>query len=310
MNLERTTDNDLMPYTFNGVEIEDTFAEAFGMWGSRVIITAVNRRWAREAASKMTGFATSVIKCRCEGDVESDLDRTPDGRPGVSVLLFGFSKDGLAQQLIDRIGQCVLTCPTAACYNGLNSDERVSVGGQLRFFGDGYQSSKIISGRRYWRVPVMEGEFLVEDAFGVQPGVAGGNFLILGRTPEITLQAAELAIEAMRRVPGVIMPFPGGIVRSGSKVGSQYNFLKASTNDAFCPSLRGVVQTELPEGVNSVLEIVMDGLDEASIEEATRAGIRAACITGVLRISAGNYGGNLGKFKFHLRRIMEKEKSQ
>lgn len=299
-----------MTYTVNGVEIEDTFAEAFGMWGSRVVITAVNRKWAREAASKMTGFATSVIKCHCEGDVEADLDRTPDGRPGVSVLLFGFSKDGLARQLVDRIGQCVLTCATTACFNGLETDEKVSVGGQLRFFGDGYQSSKVISGQRYWRVPVMEGEFLVEDAFGVQPAVAGGNFLILGRTPQATLKAAELAVEAMRRVPGVIMPFPGGIVRSGSKVGSQYKFLKASTNDAFCPSLRGVVRTELPEGVNSVLEIVMDGLDEASIEEATRAGIRAACIEGILRISAGNYGGNLGKFKFHLRKIMEKAKPQ
>ncbi len=299
-----------MTLIFNGVEIEDTFAEAFGMWGSRVIITAVSHKWAREAASKMTGFATSVIKCHCEGDVEADLDQTPDMRPGVSVLLFGFSKDGLAQQLIERVGQCVLTCPTAACFNGLDSEEKVSVGGQLRFFGDGYQSSKIISGRRYWRIPVMEGEFLVEDAFGVQPAVAGGNFLILGQTPEATLRAAELAVEAMRRVPGVIMPFPGGIVRSGSKVGSKYNFLKASTNDAFCPSLRGVVKTELPEGVNSVLEIVMDGLDETAIAEATRIGIRAACIEGVLRISAGNYGGNLGKFKFHLQKIMETAKPQ
>jgi formylmethanofuran--tetrahydromethanopterin N-formyltransferase len=299
-----------MAQTFNGVEIEDTFAEAFGMWGSRVIITAVSRRWAREAASKMTGFATSVIKCRCEGDVEADLDQTPDGRPGVSVLLFGFSKDGLAQQLMDRIGQCVLTCPTTSCFNGLDAGERVSIGGQLRFFGDGYQNSKVVSGRRYWRIPVMEGEFLVEDLFAVRPAVAGGNFLILGRTPESTLRAAELAVAAMRRVPGVIMPFPGGIVRSGSKVGSQYKFLKASTNDAFCPSLRGIVKTELPEGVNSVLEIVMDGLDEASIEEATREGIRAACIEGILRISAGNYGGNLGKFKFHLQKIMEAAKPQ
>jgi len=295
-----------MTHSYNGVEIEDTFAEAFGMWGSRVIITAVSRKWALEAASKMAGFATSVIKCHCEGDMETDLDQTPDGRPGVSVLLFGFSKDALAQQLIDRIGQCVLTCPTTACFNGLETEEQVSVGGQLRFFGDGYQSSKIIAGRRYWRIPVMEGEFLVEDKFGVQPAIAGGNFLILGRTPEATLQAAELAVEAMRQVPGVIMPFPGGIVRSGSKVGSKYTFLKASTNDAFCPTLRGIVKTELPEDVNSVLEIVMDGLNETSIEQATRVGIQAACIPGVIRISAGNYGGNLGKFKFYLQKIMEK----
>jgi len=295
-----------MTYSINGVEIEDTFAEAFGMWGSRVIITAVNRKWAREAASKMTGFATSVILCHCEGAIEADLEHTPDGRPGVSVLFFGFSKDSLAQQLIDRIGQCVLTCPTTACFNGLEAEEEISIGGQLRFFGDGHQSSKVIAGRRFWRIPVMEGEFLVEDKFGVQPAVAGGNILILGSDPAITLQAAEQAVEAMQKVSGVVMPFPGGVVRSGSKVGSRYKFLKASTNDAFCPSLRGVVDTDLPEGVNSVLEIVMDGLDEQSIEEATRTGIQAACISGIHRISAGNYGGNLGKYKFHLKKIMEK----
>ncbi|MBN2318931.1 MAG: formylmethanofuran--tetrahydromethanopterin N-formyltransferase [Acidobacteria bacterium] len=294
-----------MTHSINGVEIEDTFAEAFGMWGSRVIITAVNRKWAREAASKMTGFATSVIRCHCEGAIELDLKQTPDGRPGVSVLFFGFSKDSLAQQLIDRIGQCVLTCPTTACFNGLDAGDKVSVGGQLRFFGDGYQSSKVIAGCRYWRIPVMEGEFLVEDKFGVQPAVAGGNFLILGSDPGVTLQAAELAVEAMQHVPGVIMPFPGGIVRSGSKVGSRYKFLKASTNDAFCPSLRGVADTDLPEGVNSVLEIVINGLDVQSIEKATCEGIQAACIPGIRRISAGNYGGNLGKFKFYLQKIME-----
>lgn len=304
-NRERENIN-LMKYSINGVEIEDTFAEAFGMWGSRVITTAVNRKWAREAASKMTGFATSVIRCHCEGAIERNLRRTPDGRPGVSVLFFGFSRDSLAQQLIDRIGQCVLTCPTTACFNGLDAEEKVSVGGQLRFFGDGHQSSKVIAGRRYWRVPVMEGEFLVEDKFGVQQAIAGGNFLILGSDPAVTLHAAELAVEAMRKVHGIIMPFPGGIVRSGSKVGSQYKFLKASTNDAFCPSLRGVVDTDLPEGVHSVLEIVINGLDEQSIEKATRVGIQAACIPGIRRISAGNYGGNLGKFKFNLREIMKK----
>jgi formylmethanofuran--tetrahydromethanopterin N-formyltransferase len=294
-----------MSHLCNGVEIEDTFAEALGMGGSRVIITAASEKWAREAATKMTGFATSVIKCRCEGAVESEPEQTPDGRPGVSVLLFAFSKDALSEQLVDRIGQCVLTCPTTACFNGLDASEQVSVGGQLRFFGDGYQGSKIIAGRRYWRIPVMEGEFLVEDLFGAQPSVAGGNFLILGHDADIALQAAELAVEAMRRVPGAITPFPGGIVRSGSKVGSQYEFLRASTNDAFCPTLRGVAKTRLPEDVHSVLEIVIDGLDESAIEEAMRAGIRAACIPGIRRISAGNYGGNLGKFKFHLRKIME-----
>jgi formylmethanofuran--tetrahydromethanopterin N-formyltransferase len=289
----------------NGVEIEDTFAEAFGMWGARVVITAANRKWAREAAAQMTGFATSVIACGCEAGIEGDVEDTPDGRAGVSVLVFAMGKDALVRQLTNRIGQCVLTCATTACFNGLPGEEKVVIGGQLRFFGDGFQSSKRIGGRRYWRIPVMEGEFLVENKFGVQHAIGGGNFLILGSNPSVTLQAAELAIEAMQRVPGVIMPFPGGIVRGGSKVGSRYKFLKASTNDAYCPSLKSVVATRLPDDVNSVLEIVIDGLEVSSIEQATRVGIHAACIPGIRRIAAGNYGGNLGKFKFYLHKVLE-----
>jgi formylmethanofuran--tetrahydromethanopterin N-formyltransferase len=294
----------MMP-VINGVEIEDTFAEAFGMWGGRIIITAVNRKWAREAANKLTGFATSVIGCGCEAGVECDQGQTPDGRPGISVLLFAYGKDTLAKQMVDRIGQCIMTCPTTACFNGLAATDQVPIGSQLRFFGDTFQISKVIDGRRFWRVPVMEGEFLVEEKFGIQRAVGGGNFLILGSTPEVTLQAAELAVEAMQRVPGIVLPFPGGIVRSGSKVGSRYKFLRASTNDAFCPSLRGVVATDLPEGVNSVLEIVIDGLEVQSIEQATRQGVLAACIPGIRRISAGNYGGNLGKFKIYLREVLK-----
>jgi formylmethanofuran--tetrahydromethanopterin N-formyltransferase len=294
-----------MTQCINGVEIEDTFAEAFGMWGARAIITGMNRKWAREAAAQMTGFATSVIACGCEAGIEGDVEQTPDGRPGVSVLIFAMSKDSLVHQMISRIGQCVLTCPTTACFNGLQGEERVSIGGQLRFFGDGFQSSKVIGARRFWRIPAMEGEFLVEDKFGVQRAIGGGNILILGGDLPVALRAAELAVEAMQRVPGVVMPFPGGIVRSGSKVGSKYKFLKASTNHAYCPSLRGIVTSALPEGVHSVFEIVIDGLDVPSIEAATRVGILAACLPGIRRISAGNYGGNLGKFKFHLCKVLD-----
>jgi formylmethanofuran--tetrahydromethanopterin N-formyltransferase len=254
----------------------------------------------------MTGFATSIIACGCEAGIETeDAADTPDGRPGVSVLLFARTKDLLARQLVDRIGQCVLTCPTTACFNGLMPAEPVGVGGRLRFFGDTFQRSKVVGGRRYWRIPVMEGEFLVEEKFGVQRAIGGGNLLILGEDQPVTLHAAELAAEAMRRVLGVILPFPGGLVRSGSKVGSRYKFLGASTNDAFCPSLRGLVSSALPEGVNSVLEIVLDGLDVNAIEQATRAGILAACIPGIRRITAGNYGGKLGQFKIHLHKVLQ-----
>jgi formylmethanofuran--tetrahydromethanopterin N-formyltransferase len=228
----------------------------------------------------------------------------------VSVLIFAMTKDKLAYQLAERVGQCVLTCPTTACFDGLQAEEQFSVGGRVRFFGDGFQSSKVIGGRRYWRIPVMDGEFLVEDKFGVQRAIGGGNMLILGADLPVTLRAAELAVEAIRAVPGVILPFPGGIVRSGSKVGSRYKSMKASTNDAYCPTLRGVVPSALPDDVNAVLEIVIDGLDIQAVEEAMRSGIRAACIPGVRRIAAGNYGGNLGKYKIHLHRVLQEAGSE
>jgi formylmethanofuran--tetrahydromethanopterin N-formyltransferase len=293
--------------TLNGVEIEDTFAEAFKMRAARVIVTAETRTWARTAASVATGYATSVIGCDAEAGVEAELepDHTPDGRPGSSLLFFGFTTAALGKALLNRVGQCVMTCPTTACFDGLpGGEEKVKVGGSLRFFGDGFQASKKLGSRRYWRVPVMDGEFLCEETFAVQRAVAGGNFLLLGVDQAATLAAAEAAVEAIRRVPGVIVPFPGGVVRSGSKVGSRYKALRASTNDAYCPTLRALSRTELPEGVNAVYEIVIDGLDLASVEAATGAGVRAACRPGIVRVSAGNYGGKLGQYQVHLRQVL------
>ncbi len=231
---------------------------------------------------------------------------SPDGRPGVSVLLMTMSKDDLPKRLIERIGQTVLTCPTTACYDGLpDAPDRVGVGSALRFFGDGFQSSKVIGGQRFWRIPVMEGEFLVQETFGMLKGVGGGNFLILGRSGEAALAAAESAADTMSSQAGVILPFPGGVVRSGSKVGSRRSkTMIASTNDAFCPTLRALTESALPEDVNSVLEIVINGVDADSIGAAMKVGIDAACQDGIVAISAGNYGGKLGPHHFHLRKIM------
>jgi formylmethanofuran--tetrahydromethanopterin N-formyltransferase len=291
-----------------GVFIEDTFAEAFTMRVARIVITARSSRWVRAAASKLTGFATSVIGCKVEAGVERELpaSETPDGRPGTSILLMTMGKDDLAKRLIERVGQTVLTCPTTACYDGLpDAPDRVGVGSALRFFGDGFQMSKVVAGVRYWRIPVMEGEFLVQEKFGMLKGVGGGNFLILARTADAALEAAEAASDAMAAQPGTILPFPGGVVRSGSKVGSRrIKSMIASTNDAYCPTLRAVTKSALPEGVNSVLEIVVNGIDAPSIATSMRAGIDAACRTGVIAISAGNYGGKLGPHHFHLREIM------
>jgi formylmethanofuran--tetrahydromethanopterin N-formyltransferase len=291
----------------HGAEIVDTFAEAFPMWGARVVITAATPEWALEAGRSMTGFATSVIGCKCEAGIERELaaGETPDGRPGVSALLFAMDRDGVGKRLVERVGQCVLTCPTTACFNGLEAEDMVDVGGRLRFFGDGYQASKVLEGQRFWRVPVMEGEFLVQERFGVLEGVAGGNIIMLGRDEERARQAAEAAASAMRAVEGVIMPFPGGIARSGSKVGSRYSALPASTNHVLCPTLRAQIEdSDVPPDVGSVFEIVIDGLALEPVREAMQVGLVAAAAAGATHVTAGNYGGNLGPHHIHLRELV------
>lgn len=290
----------------NGVEIEDTFAEAFGMWGSRLIVTAETSEWARTAAAAATGFATSIIGCGCEAGVNElgPDEETPDGRPGIAVLVFATSRSNMEAVLLARVGQAIMTSATSACYDGLDGEERLKVGGKLRYFGDGYQRSKLLDGRRLWRVPVMDGEFVVEESFGVAKGVGGGNFFIMAQSLDAALAAAEVAVAAMRSVRGAIMPFPGGVVRSGSKVSSRYKGQNVSSNTPYCPTLRAQEQTALREGENAVLEIVIDGLDEQAVREALRVGISAACLPGVTRISAGNYGGSLGQFHFALRELV------
>jgi formylmethanofuran--tetrahydromethanopterin N-formyltransferase len=298
----------------NGVIIEDTFAEAFRMRGCRVTVTAINDYWALTAAQMVTGFAVSVIGCDVEAGIEGPSPHTPDGRPGYDCLFFANSADDLAESVLNRVGQAILTCVSTACYCGalpelpVNADDisTFDIGDKLRYFGDGYQSSKVIGNKRYWRVPVMDGEFLVQESFTMVKAVGGGNLLFVGPSLHSTLTAAEAAVAAIRNLRGVIMPFPGGIVRSGSQVGSRYKFMNASTNVRYCPTIRRRVEdSALSEGDNAVLEIVMDGLNEDLVGESMRIGIRAACdCGGISRISAGNYGGKLGKFHFHLHQLM------
>jgi len=291
--------------SINKIEIEDTFAEAFDMVYSRILVTAENEHWLNAACQAATGFATSVIGCGVEAGVEAFTDDTPDGRPGACLLFFTMGKKGLEKHLIGRIGQALMTCPTTAVFNALDSDSRFDTGSSLRYFGDGLQSSKVIGERRYWRIPVMEGEFVVEESFGWAKGIGGGNFLILAGSQDSALEASRKAVEAIDPEPGVILPFPGGVVRSGSKIGSRYKFLNASTNTAYCPTIRRQTDSALNADVNCVLEIVIDGVDEAAIKNAMKKGIASACkIDGVLTISAGNYGGKLGSFHFYLHQIV------
>lgn len=294
----------------NGISIDDTFAEAFPMKATRIIVTAKNEKWAMVAANAFTGFASSVIACGCEASIEKILSpaHTPDNRHGIAILIFAMGGKGLAKQLETRTGQCILTSPTSAVFAGIDTGKPIPLGKNLRYFGDGFQISKIINDKRYWRLPVMEGEFLMQETTGQINAVGGGNFLVLAVTASQALTACEVAIKAMRNLPNIIMPFPGGVVRSGSKVGAKYPALAASTNDAFCPTLKGVTKTKLTADCESVLEIVIDGLSVEDIANAMRVGIQAVCDfgadNGILQISAGNYGGKLGPFHFHLRELM------
>jgi formylmethanofuran--tetrahydromethanopterin N-formyltransferase len=294
-----------------GVTIVDTFAEAFPMVATRIIITAPTLDWATISGRTMTGFATSVIACGCEAAIDRNLtpDETPDGRPGVAVLIFSMDTDKLQRQLRNRVGQCVLTSPGSACYAGLEGEKTLKLGASLRFFGDGWQMSKVINGRRFWRIPVMDGEFVCEEKTGLtKKAIGGGNLLVLGRSHAAVLAACERAVKAMDEVADVITPFPGGIVRSGSKVGSKYKGQIASTNDAYCPTLKAAVNTALPLDIEAVMEIVIDGLTAPAIALAMRAGIHAiadgGADAGVTHITAGNYGGNLGPHHFHLKEII------
>ncbi len=295
----------------NHIKIHDTFAEAFGVTGTRLIITAISAKWAKIAAQELTGYGTSVIACDAEAAIEQILseEETPDGRPGIAVMLFAFNRESLGKAVVKRVGQTILTCPTTALYNGVEDcpkDKMMPVGKQLRFFGDGFQASKMIGAERFWRIPVMDGEFFCVDSVGSFRGIAGGNLLIGAKTQLQALQATEAAVSEMDNCRGIITPFPGGIVRSGSKVGSIYKALVASTNDAHCPTLKARCESHLLPETTAMYEIVIDGNSEQAIATAMKKGLHAACQQpGVTEISAGNYGGKLGKHHFHLHKLLE-----
>ena len=291
-------------YRLGNTEVADTFAEAFPMRFARLVITAASADWAHEAARSATGFATSIIGCKCEAAIERRLDpeETPDARPGVAVLLFAMDREGVGKRVLDRVGQCVMTCPTTACFDGLpGADRTVALGGSLRYFADGFQASKVVAGQRFWRIPVMEGEFLVCDSVGVGRGVGGGNLVIGAGDEDTALRAAQAAVGAMRG-DGIALPFPGGIVRSGSKVGSlKSKSMPASTNHQLAPTLRAQIpDTLVPDGIASLFEIVIDGVSEDAVREAMRRGLHAAAGAGAGYVTAANFGGKLGEFHSRL----------
>lgn len=287
--------------------IEDTYAEAFEGYYSRILITALSRKWAENAAVEAAGYATSLIGCSAEAGIEGHLDggQTPDGRPGVVVQIWT-SRKKMMRELLGRIGQCILPAPTTAVWNHCGEGEAMDVGHKMRYYGDGYEERRDVGGRKMVAIPVMMGEFLIEAELKISKGVMGGNFLILSSSQEAALKAAEEALSAVRAVGGVITPFPGGVCGAGSKVGSRrYKFMHATTNEKYCPTISSVVEDSRVRGVEAVAEIVINGITEEKVREAMSAGIKASrgC-EGVLRISAGNYGGNLGKIHIRLRDLV------
>jgi len=291
------------------VEIEDNFAEAFGIKVSRILITAATRKLALVAATEATGYGTSVIGCPAEAGIDGYVppQETPDGRPGYIIMICNMNKDKLDHELLERVGMCVLTAATTAVFDWMEEpDEKLKTGQKLKFFGDGYEQTLDIQGRKIHSIPLMSGDFLVEAELGIRAGVAGGNFFILADNQPAGLLAADAAVDAIEAVAGAITPFPGGIVASGSKVGStKYKFLGASTNEKMCVTLKDEVEgCQIPENVNGVYEIVIDGVDEDAVKAAMKAGIEAAVkISGVIQISAGNFGGNLGKYQIKLHEL-------
>jgi formylmethanofuran--tetrahydromethanopterin N-formyltransferase len=297
----------------NGVIIEDTFAEMFPMWAGRILITAANKKWATIAATTAAGFASSIIMSPAEAALETHVSHkeTPDGRPGAIIQIYHNSRKNLKHQMSLRIGQCIMTCPTTAAFDALpKAKRRVKIGRSLRLFGDGFQKKGKVAERKIWRIPVMEGEFKVENDFGIMKAIASGNMLILAKDWKTSLKAAENAKEAItKNVRGAIMPFPGGICRAGSKVGSLNYKLPASTNHKYCPTIKKLVpDSQIPENVNSVYEIVINGLNQKTVKKAMATGIKAAIkVPGVVKITAGNYGGKLGPYRADLKEVLNLE---
>ncbi len=289
-------------------KVDDTFAEAFSMYAARVLITARDRYWAYVAGTLATGFSTSIIMCPCEAGVEGFVSpaKTPDNRPGVLIQIWHSDLGLLKQQVILRLSQVVLTCPTTRVFDGLPSSRRkLTIGRTIAKFGDGFEHQVEMFGKRMWAIPVMEGEFLLEDKIGVVKGVAGGNVIVLARDLDGGLEAAKMAVRAIRKhVRRVVLPFPGGVCRAGSKPGAiTYPKLKASTNHLFCPTLREKIKdSKLPAEVGAVYEIVINGLTQRDVMTAMGiAAVVAARHPSVVKVTAGNYGGKLGQYKLQLR---------
>lgn len=292
-------------------EVDDTYAEAFSGFYSEFLVTAKDRKWLMAAVNAAVGCATSGIGCGCEAAVDEIIppSKTPDGRIGAAVMFWvsRFSPDPVKQlegELLSRIGQCILTAPSTAVWNMTDSGKKLPVGKKIGYFADGYQREEARFGRSVVVVPRMMGDFLIEKELGYSEGVMGGNLWFFAKSESSALRAAEKAVKVISATSGVVATFPGGVCAAGSKIGSKYSFLSASTHERLCPTLvPHITDSQVPSGVASISEVVFNGISLELLQDVSLKAVHAAKDTpGLLRVSAGSYGGKLGEYRIYLKK--------
>jgi formylmethanofuran--tetrahydromethanopterin N-formyltransferase len=297
------------------IEIEDTYAEAFTGIFCRLIVTADDAQTLRSAAEDSTA-TPSVVIGRVEGGIEKWLSEkeTPDQRKGAILQFWGGidRKASLADslkkfetELSYRIRQDILVKPFTAVFDALpNAEGKLDVMTRVGHCGDGYEWIEKRHGREVIVVPIMVPDFIIERYLGYAHGVMGANFWVMCKTKMALKKAGEKALEAIHKVNGVVTPFD--VCSAGSKPETRFPWIGPTTNHPYCPSLKqrlGKVSM-VPEGVRYIPEIVINGISMEAVKDAMKAGIEVVLtVDGVVRISAGNYGGKLGEFKIYLREL-------
>lgn len=296
-------------------EIEDTYAEAFTGIYCRVIVTADDGETLRKAAEDSTA-TPSVVIGRTEGGVEKYLseNETPDKRKGALLQFWGEinpkksfpeSLKKFETELSYRIRQDILVKPFTAVFDALqNAEGKLDMMERVGHCGDGYEWVEKLHGREVIVVPLMVPNFIIERYLGYGRGVMGGNFWVMCKTKQALKDAGEKALAAIHHVHGVVTPF--NICSAGSKPETRYPKIGPTTNHLYCPSLKVCLgkESKVPEGVGYIAEIVFDGVSLDAVKEATKAGITSVLgVDGVVRVSAGNYGGTLGKYKIKLKEL-------
>jgi len=296
-------------------EIEDTYAEAFDGIISRVIVTADHQEVLEKAAEDATATPSIVIG-RIEGGIEKYLDKheTPDGRNGALLQFWGGIDENkpleeavkkFEAELSFRIRQDILVKPFTALFDALpKADGKMEMMERVGHCGDGFEWKEQRYGRNMIVIPLMVSNFLIERELGYARGVMGANFWFMCETKRAVMEGGRKALDAIHQVLGVITPFD--VCSAGSKPETKFPLIGPTTNHPYCPTLKERLgeKSKVPEGVNYIPEIVINGTSLEAVKEAMKAGIRSiADVNGVVRVSAGNYGGKLGRHRIYLQEL-------